>query len=255
MIETAWVDVPADVLPSVVGVVVLAAITTVVLAVFRVPHVWAPIRAIARGAVQLAVISVILSGIITSPLWIGLALAVMLCIAASVATGRVGWSRRAALTMSSSIVAGVLVAGVTVFTTGALEFTSRYALAIGAIIIGNAMSIATLTGRMFTSAVIDHWDEVEGWLALGAPPRASTVYLARRAVREALVPTVDQTRTTGLVVLPGAFVGAIFGGISPIEAGRFQLVVLAAILAAGSVTAALVVSWMGPVQVKPVALR
>lgn len=254
MTDAAWVDIPTDVLPSVIGVAILAAITTVVLAAFHVPHVWAPLSAIARGAVQLAVISVILSGIITSPVWIGVALTVMLCIAASVATGRIGWSRRAALTMSTSIVTGVLVAGITVFATGALEFTSRYALAIGAIIIGNAMSIATLTGRMFTSGVVDHWDEVEGWLALGAQPRASTIHLARRAVREALVPTIDQTRTTGLVVLPGAFVGAIFGGISPIEAGRFQLVVLAAILAAGSITAALVVSWMGPVRVKPAAL-
>jgi putative ABC transport system permease protein len=255
VIRTEWAQIPADVVPSVVGVAILAAITTIVLAVFHVPHVWAPLRAIARGAVQLAVISVILSGIITSPAWIAAALAVMLCIAASVATGRIGWSRRSALTMFTSIVTGVLVAGVTVFSAGALEFTSRYALAIGAIIIGNAMSIATLTGRMFTSGVVDHWDEVEGWLALGAPPRTSTLHLARRAVREALVPTVDQTRTTGLVVLPGAFVGAIFGGISPIEAGRFQLVVLAAILAAGSITAALVVSWMGPVRVKPAVLK
>lgn len=42
----------------------------------------------------------------------------------------------------------------------------------------------------------------------------------------------DQTKTTGLVTLPGAFVGAIFGGVSPLEAGRFQIVVLAAIMAA-----------------------
>src|SRR5690606_28380991 len=54
-----------------------------------------------------------------------------------------------------------------------------------------------------------------------------------------LLPAIDQTRTTGLVVLPGAFVGAVFAGLSPIEAGRFQLVVLASILAAGVVTASI----------------
>ena len=247
--------VPADVIPTIIGVVVLAVITTATLLIFRVPDVWAPLRAVARGVMQLAVISVILTGIISSPAWIALALCVMFGIAASVATSRTGWSLRTAGMMTSSIAAGVALAGVIVFVTGALELTSRYALAIGAIVIGNAMTIATLTGRMFVTGVVDHWDEVEGWLALGATPRRSTLSLARRAVREALVPSIDQTRTTGLVVLPGAFVGAIFGGISPLEAGRFQIVVLATIMAAGSLTAALVATWMGDVRTKPRPLQ
>jgi putative ABC transport system permease protein len=36
----------------------------------------------------------------------------------------------------------------------------------------------------------------------------------------------------GLVTLPGAFVGMLIGGASPIEAGIVQLVVLVALLAA-----------------------
>lgn len=238
-------------LPSLAGVAVLTLLTTAVLVGFRVPATWTPAVAIVRGAVQLAVISVILTGIITSPLWIGVALLVMFAVAASVATGRLGWSTRTALMMATAIAAGVLSAVAIVFATGALELTSRYALAIGAIVIGNAMTIATLTGRTFTTRTIDHWDEVEGWLALGATGRVATIDLARQSVRDALIPTVDQTRTTGLVVLPGAFVGAIFGGISPLEAGRFQIVVLAAIMAAGSVTALIVALWMGDVRVKP----
>jgi putative ABC transport system permease protein len=249
------VNIPPDIAPTLIGVAVLAAVTTGVLFAFRVPGVWSPLLAIVRGAVQLAVISVILTGIISEPAWIALALCVMFAIAASVATGRVGWSRRSALMMSTAIASGILLSGVIVFGTGALELTPRYALAIGAIIIGNAMTIATLTGRMLTTSVVDHWDEVEGWLALGATPRQSTIQLARRAVRDALVPTIDQTRTTGLVVLPGAFVGAIFGGISPLEAGRFQIVVLGGIMAAGALTAVLVATWMGDVRVKPAPVR
>lgn len=248
-------NVPADILPSLVGVAALALVTTLVLLAFRVPRAWTPAWAIVRGAAQLAVISLILTGIVHDPVWIAVALLVMFSVASTVATGRVGRSWRSAAMVSTSIAAGVLVAAGIVFATGALQLTPRYALAIGAIIIGNAMSIATLSGRMFTGAVIDHWDEVEGWLALGATPRESTIHLARRAVREALIPSIDQTRSTGLVVLPGAFVGAIFGGISPLEAGRFQIVVLAAIMAAGSLTAALIVLWMGAVRVKPAPLH
>ncbi|MDQ4212616.1 ABC transporter permease [Microbacterium capsulatum] len=240
-----------DLLPTVIGVLVLAAVATTALAIFRVPGLWTPALAILRGAVQLAVISVILSGIVSQPAWIGVALLVMYGIATGVAVRRTGGGRRTVLVMATSIGAGAVVSIGTVFATGALQPTPRYLLAIGAILIGNSMSIATLAGRRFTASVADRWEEVEGWLALGATPRRSTLELARGAVREALIPSIDQTRTTGLVVLPGAFVGAIFGGLSPLDAGRFQIVVLAAIMAAGAITAVLIATWMGPVRTKP----
>jgi putative ABC transport system permease protein len=240
--------------PTIVGVLLLAALSTVVLAAYRVPHRWAPLLAILRGALQLAVISLILSGVITSPIWVGLALVVMFCVAAGTATHRVGWSRDHVLMMGSAMALGIAVTLAIIFISGAIEFSPRYVLAIGGIVIGNSMSIATLAGRRFTEAVNDHWDEVEGWLALGATPRVSTLELTRGAIYGALIPSVDQTKTTGLVTLPGAFVGAIFGGVSPLEAGRFQVVVLAAIMAAGAITAVVVAGWMAPVRQRPARL-
>jgi len=249
------VPIVRELAPTLLGVAVLALIATAVLAVYRVPHRWAPVLAILRGAAQLAVISVVLSGVITSPLWVSLALLVMFSVAAVTATRRVGWTAGHAAMMASAMAIGVGVTSVVVFATGAIELSARYALAIGGIVIGNAMSIATLSGRRFTEAVDDHWDEVEGWLALGATPRESTLHQARTAVYSALIPSVDQTKTTGLVTLPGAFVGAIFGGVSPLEAGRFQVVVLAAIMCAGAITAVIVAAWLAPVRVRPAPLR
>ena len=66
-----------------------------------------------------------------------------------------------------------------------------------------------------------------------------------------LIPATDQTKTTGLVTLPGAFVGAIFGGLSPLEAGRFQIVVLASIMAAAAITAVVVARGLGPIRSRP----
>lgn len=240
---------------TLIGVAVLIAVATGVLALFGAPHRWAAALAVLRGMLQLAVVSVILTGVITSGLWVGLALLVMFVVASSTATHRIGWSRRHGLMMFSSMAAGIVVTLGVVFATGAIEFSARYVLAIGGIVIGNSMSIATLAGRRFTELTIDKWDEVEGWMSLGATPRQSTRDLARQAVYAALIPSTDQTKTTGLVTLPGAFVGAIFGGVSPLEAGRFQIVVLAGIMAAGAVTAVLVALWLAPVRVKPVALR
>jgi putative ABC transport system permease protein len=50
-----------------------------------------------------------------------------------------------------------------------------------------------------------------------------------------LIPVLDQTRTVGLVMLPGAFVGVLLGGGSPVQAGVTQLLVLISLLAAESV--------------------
>jgi putative ABC transport system permease protein len=241
--------------PTLLGVAVLAVVTIGVLAWTGAPERFGPTLAILRGAAQLAVISLVLAGVITSPLWVAVALLVMFCVATATATRRLGWSREHLLLVAAAMAAGILVALVIVFATGAIAFTTRYALAIGGIVIGNSMSIATLAGRRFLESVNEQWEQVEGWLALGATPRESTRDLARRAVHTALIPSTDQTKTTGLVTLPGAFVGAIFGGVSPLEAGRFQIVVLASIMGAGAVTAAVVIGVLAPVRTRPGAPR
>jgi len=226
-----------------------------VLWVSRAPHRFAPALAIIRGTAQLAAISLILSTVITSALWVALALLVMFTVATVTAARRIRWSWGHLALMAGAMASGIATTLAIVFATGAIEFTPRYALAIGGIVIGNAMSIATLAGRRITQSVDERWDQVEGWFALGATPRQSTLGLAREAVYSALIPATDQTKTTGLVTLPGAFVGAIFGGVSPLQAGAFQITVLASVMAAGSITAVVVVRSLAPVRRRPSALR
>jgi putative ABC transport system permease protein len=246
---------PGDVVPTLLGVGALVAVTVAVLSLYRVPNRFAPAWAIFRGAAQLAAISLVLSGIITNAFLVGLALLVMFTVAAATATRRLGWGWAMFGHVCTAMGAGVLGTLAIVFATGAIEFTPRYALAIGGIVIGNAMSITTLAGRHFTQTTIARWEEVEGWMALGATPRQSTAELARGAVYSALIPSTDQSKTTGLVTLPGAFVGAIFGGISPLAAGLFQIVVLASIMAAGSITAVVIILFLAPVRTRPLPLH
>ena len=211
----------------------------------------APVLAIGRAALQLAILSVVLAGIIDNPWWVGVALAVMFAAAVTTTARRVHASATHWGALAASMFTGNVVALVVVFATGAIEFSPRYVLAVGGIWIGNSMTIATLTSRAFTALMKDRWPEVEAWLSLGARPGQAARSFARDAARSALIPSIDQTRTTGLVVLPGAFVGAIFGGASPLEAGRFQLVVLAGILAAGTLTAVLLLRVIGEVSQRP----
>ncbi|MGY3126766.1 putative ABC transport system permease protein [Agrococcus sp. UYP33] len=219
-----------------VALVLLAAIAYVGQRVFRVEAPREAVVAILRAIVQLALLSIVLTGIIQDVRWVALGLVGMLVAAIVTAARRSGGRAAEVLLLATAITAGPLVVMLVVFGTAAIELTPQYLLAVGGIVIGNAMTMGILVQRVLHASIRDHWSEVEGWLALGATPRRSIAPLAREAVRTALLPIIDTTRTTGIVVLPGAFVGAVFAGLSPIEAGRFQLIVLAGIVAAGVVT-------------------
>lgn len=227
---------------TLIGVVALAALTTAIVLALRLERPWLQPWALLRAALQLGVLSLILAGVITSPVWVGVFLAAMVVAASWTVFTRLKlhWSTFPFLVGTVTLAAGLPVA--VLFATGAVEPTPRYVLALGGIVVGNVMTTATLMGRLLGELLLSSRDEVEGWLALGATPREAARTVTRRAASSAIIPSTDQTRTTGIVTLPGAFVGSVFAGASPLAAAQFQIVVLAAILAAGAV-ALLAMTW------------
>jgi putative ABC transport system permease protein len=81
---------------------------------------------------------------------------------------------------------------------------------------------------------------VEAALSLGFEPRDAAIEVARPVAASALLPALDQTRTVGLVTLPGAYVGLLLAGANPLDAGAAQLLVLVALLAVESVAVVVV---------------
>lgn len=228
-----------------IGVAVLLAITYAVLRLATVRLGWAPLVAIVRGSVQLTLVGLALRGVLSAPPTVALALTVMLGTASWTATSRLKRLGHVGRTVTLCCLTGSAVSLVTVFALDVLPFSARYVVALSGIVIGNSMTGVTLAGRHLLAGLIARREEVEGWLALGATPRQAVRDVARAAAGEALVPVMDQTRTTGLVTLPGAFIGALLGGADPTQAARFQLVVLAAILAAQAVVATMIVHALG----------
>ncbi|MDO5025330.1 MAG: ABC transporter permease [Trueperella sp.] len=189
-----------------------------------------PLVAALRAVLQLTFVAVVLQGVFTYPWTAVLMLAVMLTVASATSGKRISelpYGRRAA---ALGIVVSATITGTLIFALQMMDLTVSNVIAIGGIITGNAMSGATLTGRNFLSASKANAGEIEGWLALGAPSRVAFARIAQISSQEALIPNLDQTKNTGLVTLPGAFVGALIGGASPIEAARFQLIVLVGVM-------------------------
>lgn len=240
---------------TIIAVAVLAAITLGVVLVLHLEHPWLQPWAILRAVVQLGILSVILGGVISSLWWVAVFLAVMVLAATWVVYRRLRVAARFLLPIVGTVIAASAVPLVVVFATGAVAFSPRYLLALGGIVIGNTMTVCTLMGRSLGSLYLFQRDEMEAWLSIGATPRHSALRAVRAAASTALIPSTDQTRTTGIVTLPGAFVGAVFAGASPIQAAQFQIVVLAAILAAGALSAASFTGVFGAPEVIPLDER
>lgn len=194
-----------------------------------------PLVAAVRATLQLTVIAVVLHGVFQEP-WTALAFLVVMVTVASVTAARrireLPLGRRAA---PVAVVVGAVSTIGLVFALQLLPVTASNVIAVGGIVTGNAMSAATLTGRKFMATSRAERDQIEGWLALGARPPQAFAEVSRTSIKEMLIPTIDQTKNTGLVTLPGAFVGAIMGGASPVVAAHFQLVVLIGVMLAQTI--------------------
>lgn len=196
-----------------------------------------PLVAILRAGVQLAAITLLLRGVESVPWTAALFVALMLSTASFTTARRASALPLGARAAVAGTAAGALPTLAIVVGTGLVDVGAQAVIAVAGIIIGGCMTVSTMALRHYLLNVRSQRGEVEGWLALGARPRESTRSARGLAVREALIPNLDQTKSTGLVTLPGAFVGALFGGASALEAAQFQLVVLAGLTLGGTVTA------------------
>jgi putative ABC transport system permease protein len=240
-----------------VAVLLLVGVAVGAMTLARIPLRLSAATASLRAVVQLGAVGLLLTGVLRAPVAVAGFLALMLTVACATTTRRL---RRSALgrrlwlaVLTASLVGAVPAVGLS-FAAGALPNSGRYLLALGGIVLGNTMTASTLTGRRLHEALLRRRDEVEGWLALGATARQAVAPMARDAVTESLIPGMDQTRTVGLVTLPGALVGALAGGASAAGAARFQLLVLVALLAAQSLSATTLAYLLGaPAQLPEVA--
>lgn len=136
------------------------------------------------------------------------------------------------------IAAGALPVVVLLVITGLVPVDGIALIPVSGILIGGALTATVLGGRRALEELRTRHGEVEAALALGFTDREARMEIARPAASTALVPGLDQTRTVGLVTLPGAFVGMLLGGASPTTAGAVQLFVLVALLAVQAVSVA-----------------
>lgn len=190
-----------------------------------------------RAAAQLAAVSVAIGWVVHHGAALLGFLLLMFGVAARTAGRRITPDRSwvwAALPITAPVapVVGALIA------SGLLPVQGIALIPVAGILIGGALTATVLSGRRALDELTARKGEVEACLALGLLPHEALLEIARPAASDALLPGLDQTRTVGLVTLPGAFVGMLLGGASPVMAGAVQLFVLVALLAVQAIAVA-----------------
>jgi putative ABC transport system permease protein len=193
-----------------------------------------------RAVTQLAAIAVVLAAIVRSvPASLAFVL-VMYVIASGTAARRLVRSR-CGWWCALPVGAGPLPVVAVLVALDVVPLEGVALVPVAGILIGGAMAATVLAGRRGLDDLQARHGEVEAALALGLPRREAGLMVSRPAASEALLPGIDQTRTVGLVALPGTFVGSLLGGASPVAAGAVQLLVLVALLVVQSVAVVLTV--------------
>ncbi|HST50288.1 ABC transporter permease [Jatrophihabitans sp.] len=235
----------------VVGLVALLAIAAAVSRAGRLDRQRDLLTASLRAVLQLAFVAAALRGVFAAP-WTSVAVvAVMFAVATWTAARRLRGVEGALPAVLLSCGAGAAVVIAIVVALPTLDRDVRTFVAASGIVLGGTMTAATLAGRHLAEGLRRRRDEVEAWLSIGATPRQAVREVARWAASEALVPALDQTRTVGLVTLPGAFIGALLGGASAVQAARFQIVVLVGLLCAETITVVLLTYLLGAPRTLP----
>ncbi|MET9998866.1 ABC transporter permease [Streptomyces microflavus] len=192
-----------------------------------------------RAAVQLAAVSMLIG-------WVARYLAPLLGFVVLM-FAVAAWTAGRRITRNSTwwwaavpIAAGALPVVGLLLVTGLVPVRGLALIPVAGILIGGALTATVLGGRRALDELTTRYGEVEAGMALGMLDRDARLEIVRPAASDALLPGLDQTRTVGLVTLPGAFVGMLLGGASSVEAGAVQLFVLVALMAVQVVAVATV---------------
>lgn len=181
-----------------------------------------------RAVVQLVVVGYVLHFIFGAdhPLFTGGVLLVMLISAA------INGGKRGAGIKHASWIAGISIGIGTVLTlavllgANVLSFTPYQMIPVGGMVMSGAMVAVGLCFRQITTSFKSRQQEIQIKLALGATPMQACKAILRAALIFSLQPTIDSAKTLGIVSLPGMMTGLILAGMSPMEAIKYQIIVI-----------------------------
>ena len=194
-----------------------------------------------RTVVQLVMLGFILRWLfeIDDPVILCLVLAAMMVSAGFAAVAR---SERGFIGVHGRSIASLLITGsLTTFTvTGVIIgvdpwYDPQYVIPLMGMVLGNSLTGISLCLDSLLERLSERADEVEMALSFGATAREAVAEPMRQATRRGMIPIINAMMIVGIVSLPGMMTGQILAGADPMDAVKYQLVVMFMLAASNAI--------------------
>ena len=186
-----------------------------------------------RTVVQLVLIGLVLEWIFRWNRWyvvIGLG-CVMTLVAGLTAAGR-NRLRYSGLRWNAVISVWASTWLVTAFGLGAVLqgtdswYSPQYSIPLLGMVLGNTLNGISVGLNTFTDTLASQRAQVESQLALGATRWEAARRPVQQAVRTGMLPIINSMLVVGIVSLPGMMTGQLISGMEPIQAVKYQIVIM-----------------------------
>jgi putative ABC transport system permease protein len=167
-------------------------------------------------------------------------LAVMILVGSSAIVGKAKLPRKQLLLpVASGLFIGLLPV-ISILCLAVVDpkpwYSAQYLIPLSGMLLGNSLAGNIVALQNLYGAFEERKAEYEGAIALAVNPHYAARPFVRDALRKAMAPILASMTTTGLVTLPGMMTGQILGGVSPLIAIKYQLVILIAIFVMMSIS-------------------
>ncbi|SCY71783.1 ABC transporter permease [Desulfoluna spongiiphila] len=121
-------------------------------------------------------------------------------------------------------------------------YAPQYAIPLLGMMLGNTMTGISIGMERLTSTAWRDSAVIEGRLLLGQTWEEAVGQIRRESIRSAMIPTLNAMAVAGIVSLPGMMTGQILAGSPPMEAVKYQILIMFIISAGTGFGAVLAVS-------------
>ena len=105
-------------------------------------------------------------------------------------------------------------------------YQPQYAIPLLGMVLGNTLNGISIGLSTLTESLVTRRREVETWLSLGGTRWEAARRPIQHAVRTGMIPIINSMMVVGVVSLPGMMTGQLVSGMSPIEAVKYQIVIM-----------------------------
>ena len=123
-------------------------------------------------------------------------------------------------------------------------YEPRYAIPLLGMILGNTMTGVALALNNLTISATQQRERIEARLLLGQSGQEALSDIRRQSIQNGLIPIINAMATAGIVSLPGMMTGQILAGNPPMEAVKYQILIMF-MIAAGTGFGTLGAVWLG----------